>query len=576
MAAKKSQTAGRLSDILVEKKHIDAAILKKAEEEALAAGTVLEVFLVEKQLVSATNMALSVSEYLQLQPISLAHFAPDGEIMALVPSDTMAKHQLIPLARIGRTLTVAMGDPFDIVAIEDLHVLTGLDITPLVALDSEIAKILAKARADGSKGLDMEDIMKSAEDELQVGGTREEADNPNIDGARDGAEEGPVIRMVNQILLESVRLKANDIHIEPQEDYVRLRYRVDGVLIERPNLPKALQNAIVSRVKIMADLDIGEHRIPQDGRFRIKALGKAIDVRVSALPTLFGGRIVMRTLDKSGLFPNLAALGLNKQAHDALSYAIQQPHGIILVSGPTGSGKTTTLYSCLQELNKLDVNVVTCEDPVEYQIPGIIQVKISPDVGCTFAAALRAILRQDPDIILIGEIRDGETAEIAIKAALTGHLVLSTLHANDAASTITRLLDMGTEPFLIASSVILSQAQRLYRRLCSVCRKEVSLPLNILRDNSVDPTFFEGRRLFGPVGCPKCNNTGFKGRGSIMEVLPVNEEVRTAIIRQDVADEIRDQAERRGMLTLRKAGLQKVADGDTSIETILKVTGGGA
>lgn len=574
MAAKKAQAAEKLSDILIQRKYIDADTLRKAEEEAITSGMALEMYLVEKQLVSATNVALSVAVYLQMQPISLARFTPDAETMGLVLGEVMAKHQLIPVAKIGKTLTVAMGDPFDIVALEDLHRQTGLDITPLVALSSDIAKILAKAKADGAKGLDIEDIMKSAEDELQVGGLLEEADSPDVDAMKDSAGEGPVIRMVNTILLESVRIKANDIHIEPQEDYVRLRYRVDGVLIERPNLPKALQNAIISRIKIMSDLDIGEHRIPQDGRFRIKALGKAIDVRVSVLPTLFGGRIVMRTLDKSGLFPNLSALGLAKQAHDALSYAIVQPHGIILVSGPTGSGKTTTLYSCLQELNKLDVNLVTCEDPVEYQIPGIIQVKISPDVGCTFAAALRAILRQDPDIILIGEIRDGETSEIAIKAALTGHLVLSTLHANDAASTITRLLDMGTEPFLLASSVILSQAQRLYRRLCPVCKKESPLPLNILKENGVDPVFFEGRKIFTAVGCPKCNNTGFKGRGAIMEVLPVDEHVRAAIIRQEVADEIRDQAEARGMMTLRKAGLLKVAEGDTNFETILKVTGG--
>ncbi|MEI6969926.1 MAG: ATPase, T2SS/T4P/T4SS family [bacterium] len=574
MAARKAQSGGKFSDVLIARKLIDNAAMHKAEEDAISSGTPLEVYLVDKQLVSEANVALAVSDYLQMRPISLAHFTPDAEMLATIPGEAMTKHQAIPLARTAKTLTVAMGDPFDIVAVETLHMVTGLEITPLVALKSEIQKILTKLKVDGAKGLDMEDIMKSAEDELQVG-SREEQDAVSADAMKDGAEEGPVIRMVNTILLESVRLRANDIHIEPQEDYVRLRYRVDGVLIERPNLPKALQNAIISRVKIMADLDIGEHRIPQDGRFRIKALGKAIDVRVSVLPTIFGGRVVMRTLDKSGLFPNLAALGLNKQAHDALSYAIEQPHGIILVSGPTGSGKTTTLYSCLQELNKLDVNLVTCEDPVEYQIPGIIQVKISPDVGCTFAAALRAILRQDPDIILIGEIRDGETAEIAIKAALTGHLVLSTLHANDAASTITRLLDMGTEPFLLASSVILAQAQRLYRRLCPVCKKEIELPLAFLKDNGVNPTIFEGRKVFGPVGCPKCNNTGFKGRASIMEVLPIDEEVRSAIIRQDVADDIRDQAEQRGMVTLRKAGLQKVADGDTSIETIVKVTGGG-
>jgi type IV pilus assembly protein PilB len=575
MVTKKTQSSLKFTDVLIERKYIDSDTLKKAEADAIAVGVPIEKFLVEKQLVSPTSVALSISVYLQTLPISLAHFSADAETMSLIPPEVMEKHQVIPLARSGKTLTVAMGDPFDIVAIENLHVVTGLDITPLVGLESEIKKIIDRAKADGAKGLDIDEIMKSAVDELEVGGTREEADNIGVDTMKEDAGQGPVIRMVNTILLESVRLRANDIHIEPQEGFARLRFRVDGVLVERPNLPKTLQNAIISRIKIMADLDIGEHRVPQDGRFRIKALGKAIDVRVSVLPTLYGGRVVMRTLDKGALFPNLAALGLNKQAHDALGYAIEQPHGIILVSGPTGSGKTTTLYSCLQELNKLDVNLVTCEDPVEYQIPGIIQVKISPETGCTFAAALRAILRQDPDIILIGEIRDGETAEIAIKAALTGHLVLSTLHANDAASTITRLLDMGTEPFLLASSVILAQAQRLYRRLCPVCKKETPLPVALLEENGIDPAFFNGRRLYGPVGCPKCNNLGFKGRSAIMEVLTIDDIVRAAIIRQDIADDIRDEAEARGMMTLRKIGLLKVAEGDTNIETILKVTSGG-
>lgn len=575
MATKKTQSSLKFTDILVDRKYIETDALKKAEEDAIAAGMPIEKFLVEKQLISPTSVALAISVYLQTLPISLAHFSADAEIMSLIPHEVMAKHKVIPIAQSGKTLTVAMGDPFDIIAIEELHAATGMDITPLVGLESEIKKIIDRAQAAGTKGLDIDEIMKSAMEDVEVGGIQEEADNSGVDAMKQDAGQGPVIRMVNTILLESVRLRANDIHIEPQEGFARLRFRVDGVLVERPNLPRSLQNAIISRIKIMADLDIGEHRVPQDGRFRIKVMGKAIDVRVSVLPTLYGGRVVMRTLDKGALFPNLAALGLNKQAYDALSYAIEQPHGIILVSGPTGSGKTTTLYSCLQELNKLDVNLVTCEDPVEYQIPGIIQVKISPETGCTFAAALRAILRQDPDIILIGEIRDGETAEIAIKAALTGHLVLSTLHANDAASTITRLLDMGTEPFLLASSVILSQAQRLYRRLCPVCKKETSIPAAVLKDNGIDPALFEGRKVFGPVGCPKCNNLGFKGRSAIMEVLAIDDVVRSAIIRQDIADDIRDEAERRGMMTLRKIGLLKVAEGDTSIETILKVTGGG-
>ena len=416
--------------------------------------------------------------------------------------------------------------------------------------------------------------MKSVDGEVEVG-AQEEGDIESLEDMRDGAEEGPVIRMVNMLLIESVRLAANDIHIEPQEDFVRLRYRVDGVLIERPSLPKSLQSAIISRTKIMADLDIGEHRIPQDGRFRIKTLGKAIDVRVSVLPTIHGGKVVMRTLDSSSLFPSLAALDLDERAHNALSYAIEQPHGIILVTGPTGSGKTTTLYSCLQELNKPDVNLVTCEDPVEFQLPGIIQVKISEGTGCTFAAALRAILRQDPDIVLIGEIRDAETCEIAIKAALTGHLVLTTLHANDAAGTITRLLDMGMEPFLLASSIILTQAQRLYRRLCPVCKVAVRPDLRFLEDNAVDPAIFEGITLYGPKGCPKCNNIGFKGRAAIMEVLPIDDEIRAAIVQQLMADEIREKAIEKGMIPLQTAGLERVKAGDTSVETALRVTGGG-
>jgi len=572
---KKKRSGGKLTDILVERHCIDADTLRKTEEEARAAGVSLEKYLVHKQLVQGPDVTLAISEYLGMPPISLAHFIPDPELMALVPKDAMSKYQVVPLAKTGKTLTIAMGDPFDIMAMDYLRAASGLDVIPLATTEADIQRLVEKTKAEDAKGLDIEDIMKAGSDgEVEVG-TQEEQEGQSLDDIKEGAEEGPVIRMVNTILVESVRIKANDIHIEPQEDYLRLRYRVDGVLVERPNLPKSLHSPIVSRIKIMSDLDIGEHRIPQDGRFRIKTMGKAIDVRVSVLPTIFGGRVVLRTLDKSALFPNLSALGLDKQAYDALSYSILQPHGIILVTGPTGSGKTTTLYSCLQELNKLDVNLVTCEDPVEYQIPGIIQVRISADVGCTFAAALRAILRQDPDIILIGEIRDSETAEIAIKAALTGHLVLSTLHANDAASAITRLLDMDMEPFLLASSVILTQAQRLYRRLCSVCKKEIPLPMELLKENGIKPEFFEGKKLFAPVGCPKCNNLGFKGRAAIMEVLPIDDHVRRAIIQKKIADEIREEAETRGMLTLQKAGLIKVKEGDTNLETILKVAGGG-
>lgn len=566
----KKQLKAKLSDILVAHGVIEPDTLKTMEEEAISAGVTLEKYLVEKDLVPNVEMTLAISEYLGMPPITLAHFVPESQLIEMIPRDMMNKYQAIPIARTGRNLTVALGDPFDIVAIEELHILTGLDITPLATTEKEIKSIMERCLVDEASSLDMEDIMSSVDEDVEMG--EEEAETESLEDMVEGAEDRPLIRMVNMILIEAVRVAANDIHIEPQEDYVRLRYRVDGALIERPKLPKNLQSAIISRVKIMADLDIGENRLPQDGRFRIIALGKVIDVRVSILPTIFGGRVVLRTLDKGSLFPNLASLGLDKQANEAMSYAISQPHGIILVTGPTGCGKTTTLYSCLQELNKPDVNVVTCEDPVEYQIPGIIQVRINPDVGCTFAAALRAILRQDPDIVLIGEIRDAETCEIAIKAALTGHLVLSTLHANDAAGTITRLLDMGMEPFLLASSVILTQAQRLYRKLCPSCRKETKPSMDVLEQEAIDPKFFDGVKIYTATGCPRCHNIGYKGRSAIMEVLPIDDDIRAAILQRVIAMEIRTKAEEKGMVSLRKAGLNEVKKGETSLEEVLKVT----
>ena len=573
----RASSTGSFSDALLRGKVLDPEALKKAEDESREVGVALEKYLVEKKLAPQVDILRAIAVYLGMSPITLAHFVPDAHLIEALPKELLLKHQVVPMAKTGKLLTVALGDPFNIMAVDELHMVTGLDITPLVATEEEVRNVLSRALADEAGALNMEDIMKDADGDhagdLEMAG-KEEADAQSIEDMRESAEDGPVIRMVNMILVEAVKLGANDIHIEPQEDIVRLRYRLDGILLERPSLPKSLQSAIISRVKILADLDIGESRIPQDGRFRISTMGKAIDVRVNILPTIFGGKVVMRTLDKSALFPNLAALGLDEVAYKAMSYAIAQPHGIILVTGPTGCGKTTTLYSCLQELNHIDVNVVTCEDPVEYQIPGIIQVRINEASGCTFAASLRAILRQDPDIVLIGEIRDGETAEIAIKAALTGHLVLTTLHANDAAGTITRLLDMGMEPFLLASSVILAQSQRLYRRLCTVCKKQAPVPAALISEYKLDPAMFEGRQVFSAVGCPKCHNVGYHGRAAIMEVLPVDDDIRSVIMRQAMADEIREVAQKRGMITLREGVLAKVLQGDTSLEVALKITRG--
>lgn len=564
-------TGNKLFDLLIRKKVVKPDILKMAEAECQTESVRIEKYLVDKNIVPAAEMTLALSEYLDMPPIVLSHFKPDPTVFELIPLPMLVKHQMIPVARLGKTLTVALADPFDIFAVDEVHILTQMEIVPLVASEKDVRDVLDKSRSDGAKSLDMEDIMKSDGD-LEVA-AQEEGDTSSIEDMMESAEEAPVVKMVNMILMEALRLRANDIHIEPQADYVRLRYRVDGILIERPHLPKTMQAAITSRVKIMAELDIGEQRIPQDGAFRITATGKKIDVRVSILPTIFGGKVVLRTQDKGALFANIAALGLEGIDLERMQYAIAQPHGILLVTGPTGSGKTSTLYSCLQELNKPDVNIITCEDPVEFQLQGVNQVKIRDDVGMTFAAALRSILRQDPDICLIGEIRDSETCEIAIKAALTGHLVLSTLHANEAAAAVTRLIDMGIEPFLIASSVILAQAQRLYRKLCPVCKKECDPDWEMLKSYNIDPKPFEGRRLFMAQGCPKCHGIGYSGRAAVMEILPIDDHIRTAILKHAISGELRDVAVAQGMTTLLHSILEKVKSGLTSLDAALRVAG---
>jgi type II secretory ATPase GspE/PulE/Tfp pilus assembly ATPase PilB-like protein len=419
----------------------------------------------------------------------------------------------------------------------------------------------------------MENVMRVPDADIEFTSEPQKRDE-NIDRTLESAEEAPVIRMVNMMLVEALRTNASDIHFEAMEKSSRLRYRIDGALIERPSPPRSLHNAIVSRIKIMSDLDIAERRVPQDGRFKVKALKKEVDIRVSILPTIHGEKVVMRTLDKTNLAPSLAALGLDDFAFKAMKYAIEQPHGILLVTGPTGSGKTTTLYSCLQDLNQPDVNIVTAEDPVEYQLPGVNQVHVNTQIGLTFASVLRSVLRQDPDVVLVGEIRDGETADIAVKAALTGHLVLSTLHTNNAAGVIARLIDMGVPPFLLASSLLLAQAQRLFRKLCPVCKSPSEPNAEVLRANHIDPELFQGATLFEPVGCPKCNGIGYKGRGAVMEVLTVTENIRAAIVVNAPSSTLRDLAVKEGMVTLKDAGLRKVINGITSLAAALEVTGG--
>lgn len=585
--------SSKLVDILIRRGAIDADALKQAQERAQGISVRLEKYLLENRLLPPAEITLALAEYLHMSPIVLSTFTPNAQLVDSIPGEVLKKHMALPLLKIGGTLVVALGDPFDIVAVDELHVITGLTITPLVASEKEVQDTLNRilAAPENASGLDLEDIMRGPESEVEV--DHEEKVEVSLEEMMESAEGAPVIRMVNMILVEALRTRASDIHIEPQEKTLRLRYRVDGNLVERPSPAKSFHAAIISRIKIMSEMNIAERRVPQDGRFKIKALGKEVDIRVSILPSVLGEKVVMRVLDKSALFPSLSGLGLDEVAFKAMSYAISQPHGIILVTGPTGSGKTTTLYSCLQELNKPDVNIVTCEDPVEYQLAGITQVQVNAHIGLTFAAALRSILRQDPDIVLVGEIRDGETAEIAVKAALTGHLVLSTLHTNDASGAIARLVDMGIPPFLLASSLVLSQAQRLYRKLCTTCRQSHALPIDVLIANKIDPAFFrlypaadstadkgvlergtEFVPIYRAVGCPKCNGTGYKGRGAIMEVLPLDDEIKEMVMKGATSGEMRERARVKGMITLKESGLVKVKEGITSLDAALEITGG--
>ena len=529
-----------------------------------------------RKIADGAEFAVAAADYLHLQPISLpAGFVPPADALCGMKYEAWNRVKAIPLAKTCGRLTVAFADPFDLPAQEEVARWSGGRIWSTVipaAEFSETMQRLKQAEDSADPALAMENIMKGDEGDIEMGaaGGEDEA----LDASMDAAGEAPVIRMVNTIMVEALKTNASDIHFEAMEKSSRLRYRIDGELVERPAPPKALHNAVCSRIKILSNLDIAERRRPQDGRFKVRALKKEVDVRVSILPTVHGEKVVMRILDKSNLAPGLAHLGLDDYAYKAMKFAIDQPHGIILVTGPTGSGKTTTLYSCLQDLNQPNVNIVTAEDPVEYELAGVNQCHVNVAQGLTFAGILRSVLRQDPDIVLVGEIRDGETADIAVKAALTGHLVLSTLHTNDACGVVARLFDMGVQPFMLASSLILAQAQRLFRRLCPYCKKRVELDPALLEANKVDPATFDGAEIFGPVGCPKCHGLGYKGRGAMMEVLPVSPKIRALIEKGGNADLLRELALQEGMVTLKEAGMRKVRAGLTSLQAAFEVTGG--
>ncbi len=561
----------RIADILIE----DGLLLPNQLEEVVELqrkqGGRLVRLLTDKGFVTEQDMVMAMGRCLDTPPINLAKMRVPEEVMGLVPKDLAKNYKLAPVCVLGTKLFVAMADPLNVLAIDDLKARTRMQIVPMIATEKSILDAVSGVHQ--STGA-MNEVMKQAaeeaardEDVETVASRREEID---LDKLAQSSDDGPVIKIVNLILVQAIRDKASDIHIEPGERTVKLRYRVDGNLSEAPGPPKNLQNAICSRIKILAGLNIAERRLPQDGRFRIKVAGKEVDLRISFLPTIHGEKIVIRLLDKSSLTGSVDGLGLDEQALATFKKAIDAPHGMILVTGPTGSGKTTTLYSVLSELNSPVYNIVTVEDPVEYQLPGVNQVAVNAGVGLDFSTALRSILRQDPDIVMIGEIRDNETADIAVKAALTGHQVLSTLHTNDAAGAITRLDDMGIEPFLISSSVLLTCAQRLVRRICTNCREEYRPEPELLERMGLDPQadtiFFRGG------GCDRCKGRGYLGRAAILEVLPVSESIRRLIIKRASAAVLKNQAVTEGMKTLRQAGIDKAYEGITTLEEVWRLT----
>ena len=567
----------RIADALVEDGLLGANQVEELLEKQKKEGARLVKLIVEKAYVSEQDLAVCMGRVLNVTPINITRTSIAPEVLELLPRETMHNHRVIPVSRLENKLFLAMADPLNVLAIDDVKRVTKLEITPMIASEKAIAEKLTLL--DSSQGGSMEDIIQDAQ-KLQeaeaeaesVENIQEKVEDVSIDKLAASGEEAPVIKLANLIIVQAIKDRASDIHLEPFEKNMRLRYRVDGVLIDATPPPKVMQLALASRFKIMSNLDIAERRLPQDGRMRVKVSGKDYDLRVSVLPTVHGEKIVLRVLDKSNLTASIDKLGLDPDTFRNFKTAIDAPHGLILVTGPTGSGKTTTLYSALNELNNPVYNIITVEDPVEFQIPGINQVPTKKDIGLSFANALRSILRQDPDIIMIGEIRDTETAEIAIEAALTGHQVLSTMHCNDAPGAIARLDDMGIAPFLISSSVILSCAQRLMRRICSHCKEPVTYPEKMYVDLGIDPGMFDGVQLFRGRGCDRCKNSGYAGRMAIIEAMTLNDEIRKLIIARASTNEMGRVAIENGMKTLRTVGLSRARDGISTLEQVLVLT----
>jgi type IV pilus assembly protein PilB len=573
--------SGKLGEILLKENLISPEQLKQALEHQKQNGGRLGNTLVKLGFLGDDEVTAVLSRQYGVPSINLAYFEVDTTVIKLIPMETAVKYQILPLSRVGSSLTLAMVDPTNVFAMDDIKFMTGFNIEPVVASETAVTDAIKKhygSVEDAERKKEIEEIV-SFIDEGQTESVELEAQDEaslNLAQLEKAAEEAPVIKLVNYILTDAVKRGASDIHMEPYEKEYRVRYRIDGMLQTIMNPPNKLRDAIISRVKIMAKLDISEKRLPQDGRIMIKFMmdkkKKQLDFRVSVLPTLHGEKIVMRLLDKENLRLDMTKLGFEQESLTKFQKAIFKPYGMVLVTGPTGSGKTNTLYSSISQLNKPDTNIITAEDPVEFQLPGINQVQMKEQIGLNFAAALRSFLRQDPNIILVGEIRDFETAEIAIKAALTGHLVLSTLHTNDAPSTISRLMNMGIEPFLVATSVHLICAQRLTRRVCADCKTQEDVSPQVLIDAGYTPDEAKTVKIMKGAGCPSCGTKGYKGRVGLYEVLEISDELRELILVGASALEIKKKAMEQGMITLRRSGLIKVAAGLTTLEEVIRET----
>jgi type IV pilus assembly protein PilB len=563
----------RLGDLLVADGLLTAEQLKKALAEQKGSPEKLGSVLIRLNFVNEDQLIGFLSRQYGVPSITLGQLDIDPDVLKLVPAPIARKYEVIPVRRMGNSLALAMADPTNVFALDDISFMTNLQVLPLVASQTAIKKAVdrnyeSKTEAITSVLSDMQTDLANVE----VVEEGEEGAKVDVFELKESADEAPVVKLVNMVLVDAIQKGASDIHFESYEKIFRIRFRMDGVLHEMLAPPKRLESAILSRLKIMSNLDIAERRLPQDGRIKLRYNNREIDFRVSTLPTIFGEKAVLRILDKEALKLDMTQLGFDEWSLEKFSAAIHQPYGMVLITGPTGSGKTTTLYSGIHTINSPDVNIMTAEDPVEYNLKGVNQVQINEGVGRTFAAALRSFLRQDPDVILVGETRDLETAQISIRAALTGHLVFSTLHTNDCPSTIARLLDMGIPSFLVASSLLLVLAQRLGRKVCKQCREPYDADEESLVQYGHVPTGKGKMQFYKGKGCATCNFTGMKGRVAIYEVMPVGEELRSAILKNAATAELRSIAESAGMRSLRQAGLMKVIEGTTTIEEVLRVT----